>query len=284
MRLRNVAYSEFEGSPQEWKLEGLSLGARNLLVGKNASGKTRTLNIIHHLALALAGVVPLSASSNYDVTFEDDGGNDLRYRLKTQDGQVVEEIFSVNNQVKLNRGVRGEGIIWAEKIDGGKEVQFQTPPTQLAAVARRDAIQHSFLDPLYAWGSSVRVYYFGTQLGKDRFVVFVEKGGVPFDERDQNAIVSLYRKAETEYGDTFKQMVMRDMGRLDYPIENIGLQPPVSIRLLGGPVGEMLGLYVKEVGLPGITDQVSMSQGMFRALAICIQISYAHLRTGRRAF
>src|SRR5438132_5207337 len=116
MRLRDVAYREFEGDPQEWRIDGLSLGARNLVVGKNASGKTRMLNIIAALARSLVGVQPLGRSSNYDVTFEYDGSAQ-RYRLRVDDdAQVVEEVFSVGNRVLLKRGTGGEGDIWAERI------------------------------------------------------------------------------------------------------------------------------------------------------------------------
>jgi recombinational DNA repair ATPase RecF len=55
MRLESVKYSEFEGNPQEWTLEGLRLRKRNLIVGRNAAGKTRVLNVISALASQLAG-------------------------------------------------------------------------------------------------------------------------------------------------------------------------------------------------------------------------------------
>jgi len=54
MQLTRLEYSEYEGKEQEWTLEGLTLGKRNLLVGKNATGKTRTLNVIAGLAMFAA--------------------------------------------------------------------------------------------------------------------------------------------------------------------------------------------------------------------------------------
>src|ERR1043165_4494266 len=41
VRLKSVQYSERLGTPKEWTLEPLTLGAINLIVGKNATGKTR---------------------------------------------------------------------------------------------------------------------------------------------------------------------------------------------------------------------------------------------------
>src|SRR5215468_8071587 len=81
MRLQSMKYTEWAGTSQEWKLEGISLGDINLIVGKNASGKTRILNIISALANHLAGVRPAVLTGDYDTQFLDDGKT-LRYQLK----------------------------------------------------------------------------------------------------------------------------------------------------------------------------------------------------------
>jgi len=279
IQLKSVKYAEFEGTPQEWRLDGLSLAESNLIVGKNASGKSRALNIIHALARNLAGVGGASLSSNYDVEFIHDG-KAINYQLKCEEEHVVFEEFSVEGRVLLKRGSGGEGLIWAEEIDGGKDIRFQTPTSELAAVARQDAIQHRFLEPLYSWGSSLRHYYFGTALGKDHLAVLTEKGGGKVDERDPNAVVALYRLAEKEFNEEFRQALMLDMRQLDYDVEELGLKAPVSIRIVSGLPGELVGLYVKEKDLPGITDQHSMSQGMFRALSLLIRVNYSQL-TGK---
>src|SRR5438105_2660649 len=122
IRLRSVKYAEWEGTSQEWKLEGISLGHINLIVGKNASGKTRILNIISGLAGQLAGGAPLPLSGEYDARFLDDG-KDLRYQLKYADQQVTAESFSVGDEVLLQRGHGGTGEIFAEEVDEGKKIR-----------------------------------------------------------------------------------------------------------------------------------------------------------------
>jgi len=275
IQLSKVKFTELEGTPQEWSLEGLSLGEANLIVGKNASGKSRTLNIILALARQLAGIDPLGPSGNYDVEFNWDD-KIIYYQLKYEDGQVLQERFSIDDKVLLNRGRGGEGTILAEEI--GKEIRFQTPTGELAAVARRDTIQHKFLEPLYFWGSSLRHYSFGTALGKGYLTILVkmEKNGEKIDELDPNAVVILYRRAVKELTDEFSQVLIRDMKQLNYDVEEVGVKTPVSIRVSGAP-GELVGLYVKEKDLPGITDQHSMSQGMFRALSLLVQINYSQM-------
>lgn len=276
MRLQSVKYVEFEGTPQEWRLESLTLADANLIVGKNASGKSRTLSVIRGLAQCLAGLRTVSLSGHYDVEFIHDG-QALHYQLHYEDSQVVMEQYSIAGEIRLNRGVGGAGTIWAEDIDGGKTIRFQTPTSEVAAVARRDSVQHSFLEPLYTWGTALRHYQFGTPLGKDRLAVSVEQGSKPIDTRDPNAVVALYRQADKAFKGTFRQAVIRDMHQLGYDVEELGVQAPVSIRIEGGLPGEVVGLYVKEKDLPGITDQHSMSQGMFRALSILIQLNYSQM-------
>ena len=134
IRLSKVKYTESEGTSQEWRLENLLLGEANLVVGKNASGKSRTLNVIRGLARYLAGLDHPRMSGNYDVEFMKDG-EIIRYQLKYEKEQVVEEIFSIGGTVRLNRGKGGEGLIWAEELEGGKDIRFQTPTSELAAVA-----------------------------------------------------------------------------------------------------------------------------------------------------
>ena len=69
MRLESIEYIEHEGNPQEWSMKGLSLGAKNLIVGENASGKSRALNIIHGLARSLLGLQSPTQSGKYEACF-----------------------------------------------------------------------------------------------------------------------------------------------------------------------------------------------------------------------
>src|SRR5258708_5305471 len=100
MQLKSMTYAEFEGKPQAWQLEGLTLGPINLLVGKNATGKTRALNVISSLARLLANEAKPGLSSNYELLFEHEGKN-LRYILKFEETQVLREQFSVDGKVRL---------------------------------------------------------------------------------------------------------------------------------------------------------------------------------------
>ena len=46
MQLRNLEYQEHVGDPREWSLAPTEFTNVTLVVGKNASGKTRLLNVL----------------------------------------------------------------------------------------------------------------------------------------------------------------------------------------------------------------------------------------------
>ena len=55
MYLRKLSFRENEGKKIEWLIDDVSLGEINLIVGKNSSGKTRTLNALSDLVSMLRG-------------------------------------------------------------------------------------------------------------------------------------------------------------------------------------------------------------------------------------
>ncbi|HQU44999.1 MAG TPA: hypothetical protein PK867_19440, partial [Pirellulales bacterium] len=99
--LKTLSYSEFRGNPREWTLDGLELGQVNLLVGKNATGKSRVINVITNLAdqlqreqVSVGGQVGVGGG-NYTLGFSADG-QQLDYTLKSDNGEVVEERLTVD--------------------------------------------------------------------------------------------------------------------------------------------------------------------------------------------
>ena len=88
MQLKEIKFSRFKGQPNEWSVEGrpqngefgqwLSFDKITLITGKNASGKSRTVDAIRHIADLLSGVQLSRLSSarygtaEYQLKFKDD--------------------------------------------------------------------------------------------------------------------------------------------------------------------------------------------------------------------
>ncbi len=282
MFLEEIEYSQFGGKPRLWKLESCTLGKINLIVGKNATGKSKTLNVVNGLANLLSGRLKLQwVSGKYVVKFHDDE-KDMNYVLHFENTSIIKEELTINRETKLKRGKDGIGsIYYAEER---KLINFQAPPAELAAVVRRDKIQHPFLEELYNWGKYARHYPFGTDLGRLQLVSVIENKEKAkqrvLDPKNTNLVVEIFMEGKKRYPDKFVKKILNDMNTIGYSLNEIGLRTPEGISIRGDLPPEPVGLYVKENDLSCRTDQTDMSQGMFRALSLIIQFHYS-LFTGK---
>jgi energy-coupling factor transporter ATP-binding protein EcfA2 len=277
MKLRQIEFSELVGKPREWSLLPVQFEDINLLVGKNASGKTRILNIIAALAEYLSATRrELHETGSFKVTFESDRGQAV-YELSIVNKAVRREKYSLNGDVLLDRGENGRGTIKAIQIKEEK-LQFETPPTQLAAVFKRDAIQHPFLEELYLWATSVKQYRFGTKMGSDELFVdqAIAEDDAPAkvpEHLDYNKVFLIFRDGISRFNDQFKEAVAADMRALDYDIMDVGFGY-LERGEYRGPINQPTYIYAKESDLKCETRQFEMSAGMFRALNLAIQLNY----------
>ena len=119
---------------------------------------------------------------------------------------------SRDKQVSLERGQGGSGKLLASKT--GQMLEFQTPDSELAAVTRRDSIQHPYFENLYSWGKGVRHFQFGTSLGKDRLVYLTKDKPSNFDPRNTAEVISVFRRGLEEFGDDFTRNIVSDMAAI----------------------------------------------------------------------
>jgi energy-coupling factor transporter ATP-binding protein EcfA2 len=282
MKLRTVKYFEHADTPQEWNLENLELGKINLIVGKNASGKTRSLNVINGLAGLVSGTTKLEYfEGNYDIEFEE-GKKIYNYVLAYHGQKIEAEEYRIDGKVMMERKKGGKGKIWAEKIGKkGEMIDFQVPENELAVVARRDSIQHPYFEPLNKWGKSVLHFAFGSTLGREQLAVIVrEKKEEDPIVRDTNKVIAVFRRGVEKFGADYTKAIIQDLKAVNYHIEKIELKFPDFIKIVSPPpAGELVALYVKEKGLDWI-NQTGLSQGMFRVLSVIIQMNYAQRTKG----
>src|SRR5579871_4222983 len=111
MRLASITYSELVGTPHEWYIERFDLGKVNLLVGKNATGKSRALNIINALAQLFAGDRKhVLMAGSYDVVFVN-SGEPYHYELRYDNNVVNHEQLARGAQTLLRRTQASYGRI-----------------------------------------------------------------------------------------------------------------------------------------------------------------------------
>lgn len=272
MKLASISYSEFQGTKNEWTLEPFELGKVNLLVGKNATGKSRTISIIYSLASVLSGEYKRALESGtWDVVFTN-GDSPVHYHLEHTNNQVVKENLKQGEQVVLRRTLGAYGHIYNEEVK--KKIRFDVPADAVAVFTKRDKLQYPFLEPLIEWGSAVRRFEFGKTMGHQNLGIPVKGPPIPLDEKDTTQVVPIYHMGYKAHTDKFKEAIKADMSHLGYPIEDIDLRRPDNLRIQSPFPLDFVGVSVKERDLQCYTDQPEMSQGMFRALSIVVQLNY----------
>jgi AAA15 family ATPase/GTPase len=282
MFLREMKFCRFKGQVAEWSMEGkpendindrpVTFQAINLVVGKNATGKSNVVNAIRQLADLLSGDRKLSElmhnTSIYDLLFENNG-NEIAYHLEFEEGKIKQERLEISGVAKLERDGK-KGKMFYEQANSF--LDFQMEEDKLA-VSRVDNIQQPFFKPLQNWGKTLTHYRFGGQLGKNTFIRDINSIKIEVAEvinlKDTDNVVEIFVMGEKKYGDKFIELIIDDMSKLSYDINNINVSFLHKIAVFG--------LVVQEVDIEVVTDQIAMSQGMFRALSLLIQLNFSLL-------
>lgn len=278
MILKSIKYSQ-STTERVWTLysaheedsKPVQLNKINLIVGRNSTGKSKTLWAINELAMLLSGDMKISQTSLYgemfDVLFlEEDKNIEIRYVLQYANGQVITEQLQIEGDLYINRN---KDVSEMHYDTLGNMVVFEADADMLA-VARRDRKQHPYLVPLAEWGINMSYYLFGKDLGQFTGLKSIDiDEKEDFDLRDSKKVAGIYKQGYDLYGDDYKKVILNDLKKIGYSISDIKLD---ILRLANIPV---YGLSVKEEELKSTTDQSEMSQGMFRALSLLIQINYA---------
>jgi energy-coupling factor transporter ATP-binding protein EcfA2 len=273
MQLIRLQYSEFAGTSKQWRID-IDFAPVNLLVGRNATGKTRTLAIINSLAEILRRNKHVQNSYFYVRFLEGSVATD--YTLKISHSRVQTEILRVGGKQLLLRGQSGIGQLLSESPEA-KQIRFKVPPTEPAISAKRDLIQHPFLEPLLHWSESLCYYPFGSDMGQ-RVLAFIDpRSAGPLNPGDPNEVIGVYRRGLRTIGEKFKRQVIADMSSLAYPIKSIGVADAPHVRISPATARNPVVFFVQEKRLRTKTWQHQMSAGMFRALSLVILTAFAEL-------
>lgn len=280
MELKSIEYQQHKNTKNEWVLEPITMDNINLIAGQNATGKTKVLNIISSLALLFSSIQHITfISGTYKVTFQKDE-NEFDYYLNYKNSKVISEKLKINKETYLNRNSNGDASIYSEQIK--KDLDYKIPDDQLAVLTKKDPKQHPFLDELYSWGKNLLTFKFGESRGKNVLGVPSKKMSkdLKIDLKNTDKVLYVFKEGKKRYGPKFEKEIRQDMASVGYKLEKISLMQPVSVQISGDIPAKPIALIVKEKDLPGVTDQNEMSQGMFRALSLLIQLNYA-LKTNK---
>ena len=269
MILSALKYTRYIGEPREWSIVGNEgdyayFDNINLLVGKNASGKSRTLNVIREIADLLSGRIDLkyaiSPSELFELIFTNGNNDKYKYTLTFKNRIVTDEILTLNNKVLLDR---------AKKVllnPLGDNIAFELADYQ-TAIALHDVDGKPYFGNFVSWGKSLKNYLFANQLEKNRLVKdYTQIDGDDQDIDDPDVLIYTFYKGRELFSEAFITEVIAGMQELGYSITSIDIK-----EARGG-----YGIFIEEEGEYTVSQR-EMSQGMFRALSLFIMLSYARL-------
>jgi hypothetical protein len=155
-------------------------------------------------------------------------------------------------------------------------------PNQLVVVSKRDAFQHPFLEKLFKWGEGSRFYEFSTPLGRETYFLTSNLNNFNINPRDPNSPLAIYLKGEQSYSHDFKKRILNAMAEIGYELLFVSITndpsilsvfPPAVMPSMSGNTNALM-LSAGEKDSNSVITQQQMSQGMFRALSLIIQLIY----------
>lgn len=143
--------SSFSYKESGWELVELApLSSVNLLVGKNATGKSLSLRAIHNITtfLQMKDYLMDSRSFEANLTFisQEAGDWKLEYSFKINEGVVEKEVLTVGDETLITRSKTGVKY---------KDETINPPSDKLVAQIRRDKDQFPEIEMLMLWAEGV---------------------------------------------------------------------------------------------------------------------------------
>lgn len=242
-----------------WELKNLQFGVVNLIVGRNSTGKTRTLQTIDLLVKMITQKRNLNWGGHWDITFENDKKDEIHYQFSTsfQKQGVTFEKMHLNQFLVLARNRKHHGEQAKIKNYLNKDdFEFVYPPdNKLVIHSNRDVKKYPFLEDIANWAEQSYGFKFGnispySLLNQQEYDLLTAVEDIP----------SLFKSLNNKD----KDQIVIDFNSIGYEVEKISIQDKAELSII----------FVKEEGVEKSIPHFKLSQGMFRALAVIVYIQY----------
>lgn len=239
-------YDKYRTETNNWFLEKVDLFDVNLVVGKNAVGKSRALAVIRGFANMIKHGRYVYGGE-WEFTFRKESDHITYFIDKNTDKSFVEKITYNGKEVAKRDNGSAQLYSFAKK-----EWQNVAPPENLLMLnARRDTIEYPYFEDIISWCEKVHSFPFGHVHSNS----FIESNTQVPNIED---VAELLSKMSSER----KTLVLNDFNSLGYNLKTIDSKKR----------GDKPSLFVLEEFLEKEIQQSSISQGMFRALALLIYV------------
>lgn len=270
MIIESLKYTRFEGEASEWTIQDKNGDESifqniNLLVGKNAVGKSRTLSVLEDISSILCkGSIPKSLkypSFRYNLTLKE-GSVRYQYFLEIKNSSIIGESLFIDGVEKFNRTNK---TIFSEKDK--TTLTLNISDKEFITSLHNNKESFPYIDEIYEWCNALKYYTFTNQFQKNSLIQNdLDYNNLSTSDRENlSNIITLFSIGKHQFGNEFVDNIIRDMKQIGYEISDVNLLKHIS----------GTGISVQEDELQNPTLQTDMSQGMFRALSFIIQLNYA---------
>ena len=244
----------FEYDEYVWKLDTIYLDKLNLIVGKNAVGKSKTLNSMVQVARFIKGDISGILDHSCRIVFKDDDDKELVYSYKGNPSEISSESMIYDNRIIISRDSEHAQI---------KEEPVNPPTNKLVIQSQRDTNKYPEFELVMSWAEHTRGFSFSDLSSSKPYIIpsmFSEK--IDFSE--------LFMKLDEEK----KKFVKDKMCELGYKVTKIA---PLKIDKFN-----LVTLQEEGVSVPLFSP--SMSNGMLRVFYIFTYIAYIAGADGAKTF
>jgi energy-coupling factor transporter ATP-binding protein EcfA2 len=226
----------------------------NLIVGKNASGKSMLVQFINFLSKNRS----LTNAFNWTFTYED--RNDIiEYKVKVPTTGLIEETLLYNGSSYLER--LGDKATIHSDISNTVEV-ISPPANEFVIYTRRDAKAYPYIEKLVKWNEGIHFFRFG----------HIHPNSFLGHNREDGSLTSIQ-----EFNKVIGNLSSKDFDQITINANKIGFKLD---GLYSIEQGDKNVLYMREHGVIPPISQYYFSQGMFRAISLLIFIHYLTEKVG----
>ncbi len=142
----------FKFASSGWSLDKLTLGQTNLIVGKNSTGKTRSLDSLLTVKRILDQTLEINDLKPLDSELIlSHNGDEIKFAFATSGKQIVREVLNINGKDIISRdGAHAE--INGETVN--------PPADKLMIHVRRDTTKYPIIEDIIGWAEKMIVRSF----------------------------------------------------------------------------------------------------------------------------
>jgi hypothetical protein len=248
--------TEFSFRGDSWELKNLEFGEASLIVGKNATGKSRTLKQLTNFFRMIRQAPQLLPEGEFSARFSKNEQEEYTYSIVISGDNPhtlsITEEFKINNEVVLNRRPVGDARI-LNRITNSFET-ISPPSNKLSIHVNRDTKKYPFFEDIAIWAEHAFNFKFGSILPG------LANINLEIDFWVLNSITSLY----SELNDEAKERVLLDLMEIGYFLEQVNTKEGSHFDIL----------QIKERGIDALILEEDISQGMLRSIYVIIFLSY----------